>query len=420
MRILFHIHRHNYFRILAPIIEECLRRGHEALCLYSAEKSADSLKGCSLITPDSFSCFSADSGRLLVESYNNKDSFHALLKENARSGPLCGIAALPYEGQRILDAAGGTFVYVQYTVEIVGPLLSSESADLFTPKLWMAQSAYWKEYLRAAFREGALSANRDIDAFIEATFCEVGAPQFDVLNSLSVEPVRRQFNIPDGKRIVLLGGFPYESNPKTTWSLAFTSHSSLHRLARAVRYMNPKLFKRPKVTDREFCRNLKAFCDANNAVLIVKARRKDSVPSYLQSLSHRVVYDDELGTAAILELMIAADLAISFTSCIVFEAVRCGVPHLCVDLLCDSELLEAIPLLRHVWGVGGEETFHDFSGATKRLEAAEAIEYLKRVKLAEQDWFHKSRQAEYVRKHLGTSDCMSGARVLDVLETMGR
>src|SRR5262249_42436783 len=134
----------------------------------------------------------------------------------------------------------------------------------------------------------------------------VGAPELDALALVDPGEVRRRLGLPPDRPIVLYLPFPLRSNVPTPWLKNVHRPSSplpqgVKTLVGGPREYWPDVIRGWR--DRRLVEALRAFCDENGALLVMKARRKDPVPRYAERLADRVLYDPSHYPPTILELL---------------------------------------------------------------------------------------------------------------------
>src|SRR5262249_34679142 len=124
---------------------------------------------------------------------------------------------------------------------------------------------------------------------------------------------------------------------------------------------------------------LRAFCDGNGALLVVKSRLKDPVSRHTAARADRVFYDESYYPATILELLSIASLCVHFFSSTAYESVFLGVPSLCITPRDEDIGLPAVwmELLNNT----REGGVFNFPGASYHLSLPELFEDLPRRSL---------------------------------------
>lgn len=177
----------------------------------------------------------------------------------------------------------------------------SDVMYLSDPGRWRAiyiWSTQWRDWWKDAhgFRDSAIMEK----------FVPVGFPVAEQLRWISHAEVRQTFNLPAGQKVVLYLPLPFGGHDGQSWRLRYG-------------------YRWVPWGDRAFCRAVRAFCDRNEALLVVKSRRKTPVPPYLHALADRVVEADEPGEPTLLRLLTCAHLMIHYQSASVCEAVAANV-----------------------------------------------------------------------------------------------
>jgi hypothetical protein len=167
--------------------------------------------------------------------------------------------------------------------------------------------------------------------------------------------------------------------------------------------------------DRRLVESVRAFCDANGALLVMKARRKDPVPRYAARLADRVLYDPSHHPPTILELLAAAALCVHHYSTAAMEAACAGVPSLCLapgpaELGPPASGFDAV----HNGEPGG---LYRWPGVAYWRPLIEGFDGLAGWKLGDFPLDPEARAA-YVERFLGRDDGRSSARLIDLAERL--
>ncbi|MBI4628717.1 MAG: hypothetical protein HY729_08410, partial [Candidatus Rokubacteria bacterium] len=169
--------------------------------------------------------------------------------------------------------------------------------------------------------------------------------------------------------------------------------------------------------DRSVVRAVRAFCDANGALLVVKARGKDGrLPGYLERSADLVVDDGgNYYPAMILELLKISALCLHFFSTVAYEAAYACVPSICIALR-PADL--GFPALRAEWFLnldpGGS---FNLRGAVYPVGLDEMVDTFATRKIADFPLDPVAR-AQYVEKFIGFDDGKSSDRVLDAVQSL--
>jgi hypothetical protein len=169
--------------------------------------------------------------------------------------------------------------------------------------------------------------------------------------------------------------------------------------------------------DRRVVTALRAFCDRNGALLLVKSRMKTPIPDYLARIADKCLYDERLFPASILEVLSIACLSVGHFTAAVLESVALGVPHLCIPFRAEDYAVagEADRRAFDRTFVRKEGHLFQFRGASMILEVPEL---LSRLATATLDDFAIDPDARdrYVRQFLTHRDGHGGARVTAAIE----
>jgi hypothetical protein len=411
MRIFFYLWNVNHLRVLGPVIDAGLQRGHTVYCIIDERSFYRQFrKGKGVGNP-----WKSFVKMPNILPYKSKDHLIKIVEEYVCGAPICAICALPYGLQSKIDRLQIPFVYIQYLSEIIVPFFPTKNPDDFKPAVWLGMSQYWKKFVSTIFLKGHLSPNKDVVAFAESSFVEIGAPEFDSIKYINADDVRNKLGLSHEQKVVLLASFPYKSNPKTFAHARYTGCSLFARIRQSLKAFDLRLIKSEAVNDRKLCNALRTFCDENNAVLIVKSRAKDPIPAYLRRIADFCFYDPSHYPATILELLAISDLAISFRSSTAFEAVRSKVPHISIDID-DPEVFQRVPLLEARWNFEPDASPYNYPGASRLLSVESFMEELKAGDFSSLAQSSPDAQRFYIEKFLGKDDCKSGERAILEIE----
>jgi hypothetical protein len=401
MRLAVLIRRKNYYRLLGPVVEEALARGHVVECWHDWSGPRRGAKGSEF--PDAAPKFAPGAPRVL-DCAGAPD-----LAERWRSDPPDAVVSIDPPDAAARAATKAAWIWLQYAADILFQETPAGVADADALALY---SDYWRERIEARFRDTALADGLDGKAFA------VGAPELDAVGRIDPAEVRRRLGLPAGRPIVLYLPFPLRSNLPTPWLT--NVHTPRTRSAQAVRMLLSRRWEHwPEVrqgrNDARLVEAMRGFCDRNGALLVVKARHKDPVPRYARRRADRVFYDLTHHPPTILELLRVAALCVHFYSTAVLEAVACGVPSLCLAPR-EEDLGPAS------WGFGfvhnGEPGgIYNAPGIAYWRPLAEAFDGLAGWRLADFPAEPEARR-RYVERFLGFDDGRSAARLLDVLARM--
>lgn len=404
VRVVFIVERKNYYRTFGPAVDAALRRRWAVECWHDWAQPRWGTKGSEF--PDAVPTFRW--GTPKVVRYHGAQELVATLN----AAPPDAVVSL---GAPLAGVAGRVrWIVMHYTSSLLEPL---GPRGLLACDAVGGYSRYWLEQALEHFKEsGSLPSAGESEAEIRRRFSVVGVPELDQVAVVEPRAVRERLGLPPDRPVVLYLPYPMKSNPRTFWLRhVYEPTSRLRRglvvlAARELRYW-PHVVR--DWNDRRLVEAVRAFCDANDALLVVKSRLKDPVPRHTQRLADLVLYDPSYYPATILELLSIASLCVHFFSSAVYESVFLGVPSLC--LAPSAEDMGLIPLssrgLFHVREGGS----YNFPGASYFMPLPEAFADLSRTSLKDfpMDPFARTR---FVQTFLGFDDTRSSERFLDLVE----
>jgi hypothetical protein len=408
-RLVFVMERKNYYRVMGPVVDAALRRGWEVECWHDWTQPRWGTKASEF--PDAVPPF--QSGTPKVVAYRGEE-----LVAQLSARPPDAVVAL---GPRPRPAA------LPRTVRWVGLQYMTSLVDPFGPQgflgcdLVAGYSRFWLEQAIEYFKESGALREADVTTEHEIVrrFTTVGVPELDQVEAIEPQAVRERFGLPADRPVVLYLPYPTMSNPRTFWLRHVYAPGS--RIRRALAVLGAFRFDYwQHVTsdwnDRSLVTSLRAFCDANDALLVVKSRLKDPVPRYTASCADLVLYDPSYYPATILELLSVASLCVHFFSSAVYESVFLGVPSLCIAPSADDMGLSPL-WSRGLFNVRDGESYN-VPGASYFMPLPEAFDALPRARLKDFPMDPVSR-AHFVDRFLGFDDTRSSERFLDLVAAQG-
>jgi len=407
-RIAFLIERKNYYRLLGPLVDRALQDGWKVECWHDYGQSRRGVKSYEF--PDIEATPSFVHGRPQYVTYQCARELGQLLGKTAPEIVIALRTPLATLGVGLSNSRTRwvTTMHSWDFFEINGPqgILSSDLSTVY--------SDYWCTKGIEYFRKKVLT---DFDEErLKAKMISVGFPEMDQTSLIAREDVRRRWNIPQDKPVVVLLPYPTGSNPASFWSRKIYSEPS--GLKQALNMVMQHRFEYlPNVlggwSDASVVKAICRFCDRNKAHLIVKSRLKDPIPTYTHQTADLCLYDESYYPATILEALSIADLCIGFYSGAVVEAAYLGVPSLCITFSLEDLLgpdlskasLGDLMLSRDEGGI------FQFQGVSWTMTIPEVIENLPEMSF---DDFRMNliSRSRYVEKFLSFDDGQSSERVL--------
>ena len=404
LRLVFVVERKNYYRVMGPVVDAALRRGWTVECWHDWAQPRWGTKASEF--PDAVPTFRW--GAPKVVAYRGEELAPRL---NAMAPD--AVVALGRRPAALADRV--RWIALQYMTSLVNPL---GPEGLLGCDRVAGYSRFWLEQALRHFKEsGTLSAD-GVAAEQEITrrFAVVGVPELDQVETIEPKAVRERFGLPPDRPIVVYLPYPVKSNPPTFWLRHVYAPTSRVRRGLAVLAALRLGYWHHVVSDwndRRLVAAVRAFCDANDALLVVKSRLKDPVPGYTAAQADLMLYDPSHYPATILELLSVASLCVHFFSSAVYESVFLGVPSLCLAPAPDDMGLSP------AWSRGlfnvEEGGSYNVPGASYFMSLPQVFEALPRAALEDfpMDPITRTR---FVATFLGFDDTRSSERFLDLVE----
>ncbi len=398
MRLALLILRKNYYRLLGPVVQEALARGHAVECWHDWSGRRDGHKGSEF--PDVAPVFRA--GAPGVRSYHGSTE----LAERLRLDPPDALISIDPPEPELRASVKAAWVWLQYGADVLFQptrqgVLDADAVALYGPQ--------WRAMLERRFGPEPLAAELARKATV------VGAPELDVVHQIDRDEVRRRLGLPDDRPIVLYLPFPLHSNVQTPWLRHV--HAPTTRLEQGARVLlsGRREYWSHAVNgwnDRRLVEAVRRFCDRNGAVLVMKARRKDALPRYAERLADHAFYDLSHYPPTILELLSVAALCVHFYSTTALEAAYCGVPSLCL-----APRQEELGPASFGFGFihnGEPGGLYNAPGVAYWRPLTAAFEGFGQWRLSDFP-LDSTERGRYVERFLGFADGRSSARVLDLV-----
>ncbi len=401
MRLAFLIQRKNYYRLLGPVVEEALRRDYRVDCWHDWSQPRRGGKRSEF--PDAVPAFQA--GLPTVRTHRGARDLAEQLRAHATDAVVC----LDPPDPDVKAATQTKWIWLQYSADI---LLLPTLHGLREADALGTYSSYWVNMLEQRYREPGLAQE------LRRKVVPVGMPELDVVRSIDPDEVRRRLELPTGRPVVLYLPFPLRSNPPTFWLRnVFAPSTCLEGGTRTLLAGRMEYWDhvRNGWNDRRLVERVRAFCDRNDAVLVMKSRLKDPIPRYARRLADRVLYDPSHYPPTILELLSLATLCIHSYSTAVLEAAYCAVPSLSLAPEAADMGIEGVSHdLVHNGKPGG---IYNWPGIAYWRPLAEAFDGLRRWSLGDFPLDPGARR-DFVEHFLGFDDGRSSARLLDAAEEL--
>ena len=401
MKIGFLIRRLTYFRYFNSIIDESLSRNINTICFHDYAQPKDGLKGYQF--PNISKAPEFLNGVPNFIAYKSSDNLQYLLEKN--------------NIDIIFSLNPPNFIFDNYDkikypfwviIQNHADLFSYTIHDLNSADLIIGMTEYWLEMSKKYYFWGNKNNGfQSIFDNIKKKTVLLGCPELSSLKRLSDSNINKKYNIPENKKIVLLlthrlwrfsfRGISLFDNGRLQSRL----HQILNILCRSKLNYIRNLFI--NLNFKTLCKSILKFCELNNAILIVKYRKKTWLPKYLRSWATLCIDDKNDYTPTILELLKISDLCIStYQSMAVIESAFCKTPFL--SILPDNNSPKPTNILGEEFDILFYDTSNpslfNYPGVSYVIEPYKFIKDFKSIKISNFQSDNKSGK-DYLMKYVG-------------------
>jgi hypothetical protein len=248
--------------------------------------------------------------------------------------------------------------YLQHSHDIVSffpemvSLESLQKVDKF-----LVFSDYWKKNFISSLKKKFQSNLNEVQDIKKKTI-SVGFPEIDQIKNFSKKAIQEKLNINPTKGGIIffdpIGKVNHVGN--VFYGYFFKLHGSLmnkikmfskqfiydifHHPFQIPRILSLmfKLYsnKQSLINYQSLLKELREYCDQNDALLIVKSREKNNDPDFVKELADYYSYDIEFYPFTLLELLFISDFYIGFNSTTTLEAVACSTNTIQINV-CPKE-----------------------------------------------------------------------------------
>jgi hypothetical protein len=423
MNIGFYLPRDNQIKLYSPLIEYLLAKGCRVyiFCDYRQKPSEMSYKASLFPAVEKIPVFKSKPTAIAFKSL--RELVDIIKREQVQVIFAVNFQILTKEFQEILGKERYRLVIaeLQYFAELLmfGKDLSNTDVVYCYSSNWQR---WWKDYV--VNQNTVAQKNRD-EFFrqIDKKTVVVGFPEADQIKGFDKEQVRSKYNIPADKKVVLLMSFPWAGhrflllNEVCLWThIVYKPKSILVKLARLLWHRCwrfwPDIWK--GIDDFNITKAIRAFCDRNDALLVVKGRRKNPVAKYLTKIADYVFFDEGYYPFTTLELLFIADLSIGFWTMAIMESILAQTPS-----------ISLVPEHGFIWPECEDFDFGaDFSPKPGSFYNFEGVVYSESVKDCISNFASKTfedykldseKKDEFIKKFLGFSDGCASERIYNDL-----
>lgn len=406
IKVAFLAHRANYLKHYGPIIDAALGRGWDVQCWIPGDSIVRG-KEYLAITPNLIE--RTWGGQVTVYEFVNNE-VGSLQKSEHIDGLISLHPRNYYQG---LEDRECLFVTLQHSVDTFTwdkpeDLATSDQICLFSP--------YWWEYAEQYYQQEDGIHLSDWKEKLGGKIVYTGFAQMDAFAKIDTKEVRRRWGISPDRPVVLLmppelAGWP------GVWPIFFASEGGRQwrALIRGVRAEGAQFLRYWRWAlngwnDRSFTRAVKAFCKANNALLIVKAREKDPLRPASLEFADKTLYDECHYPPTVFEAIAIANVCILFYSTAAQEAAYAKVPTLCVDRP-NKDMVK-----HRLWRTHAPGDAYNYPGVVNWTTIPNFIEEMPNKTLSDFRIDEAARQ-DYLMKYNGPADHRASERVLDLVAT---
>jgi hypothetical protein len=430
MKLLFPLYRFNWYRTVAPIVEEALRRGHEVVCLHN-----ESGGNFSSNRPEASLLPRWRHGPPAYEAYRSEEELWA--KVSGTDADLVVSIDLPLdEWIEREEWKRRRFAYLTVATtdtlrRLWDPAMLAATDAVAVRSEWEREACvldHTTDYRPWLERCAALGADGDryrplmeprvgrewpegmAEAFRAKTIV-AGYPLLDGVSLIDREEVVRRRGLDPARPVIGLWSTPTLGRGfYGPWDRVFAQPDRLRFRYRAVRGYGLRGLTQPYCNEETVLRAIRSFADRNEAQLVVKLRHyQGPEESLFTRYADAVVTEDCYYPHSALELAAIADLMIGFHTVGMPEAVYAGAPVLNLTIPGFRPELHA-------------RTLHFFDGmfaaegVIRRWPAEEVGTRLADARLEDFAFDPEARQA-YLRHFAGPEGGHGAARLLDSVES---
>ncbi|NQU82936.1 MAG: hypothetical protein HQ539_03230 [Parcubacteria group bacterium] len=417
IKIGFFIERKAYYKHLGPVIDEALQRGHKVFCFHDyAQRRQQGKKAYQFASIDDLPDFYF--GKPSVITFDSREKLIKKAKENN----VQVLVSLLHMSQEYIDLKQKLKQAEIFLVSLQSGCDSLSTAESWgVPDTTLIYSQVWLDLAVEYSLRRKKITKPELDNFqqqLKEKIRIVGFPELEQGKMLKSNDIKREWGIPEDKKVVLYLPFPLNSSHNSLWvSYIYGKNNIFLQLPLALLSFNARYIKQviKKRNDQNVVKSVRKFCDKNNAYLLVKSRKKDPVKPYVKKVADKVLYDEDLYPATMIKCLKIADLCCNFYSTAVIETSFMGVPNICIA----PDTADWINIQRPLWQMLFEKAsdLHDFPGVSYKLSIPEAINAFSEKTLFDFP-FNKEKQAEYMKKYIGPLEGKYASNVVDIVENL--
>ncbi|MEM0966807.1 MAG: hypothetical protein AAGJ81_11715 [Verrucomicrobiota bacterium] len=433
MKFLFPIFRFNWYRTVAPIIDEVLSRGNEVVCLHN-----ESTSNFSSNRPDESLLPKWANGSPSYDSYHSEQELWE--KVSRTDADIVVSIDLPLD-EWIDREEWKRRKFLYLTVATTDTLRRLWGPNMLAATDFISVRSEWERdacildhtvdycpWIRRCDEMG-IDGNRYRplmeprlgkewpESMIEDFLCKTlvaGYPLLDGVSLIDRDEVFRRRRLNPEKPVIGLWSTPTLGRGYYgTWDRIFAQRDQVRFRYRALRGYGLRGLTIPYCNEETVLRSIRDFVDHNNAQLVVKLRHyQGPEESLFTRFADGVVTEDNYYPHSALELACIADLMIGFHTAGMPEAVFAGAPVLNLTIPgFDTEI--------HAKTMHFFDGMFESKGVVTRMGSVEAARNLDSFRLDEFRFEEEARE-DYLMKFAGprrNTDLSFSANLMEQLES---
>jgi len=413
MKIAFIVLRNNFYRFLAPIVDEALSRGHEVVCWHDYSQPRGGLKGYEFPDIDCSPRFF--NGIPEFVKYSGEVGLRELVKDKSLDA-VYSLFGPNYSFPEGVPNRLPKWIAVQNAIDF---FLNQTPTDLVRCDKLALYSPIWCDVASQVYdkiRNIGDEFTRE-EKVISDKIEFVGWPELDQCKNVNTDELRQRWAIPEKQPVVVLIPF---SNPSTFSPRLRKIYYQPNRwrqvggmfagggLAHWKDILND--WNDGRVVDE-----IGRFCKKNGAFLIAKARKKTPVPDHVVKNADLILYDEEVYPATIIEVMMLAQICFHYYSLAASEAVVCGAKSFAIQTHQQWTQFSAMEQYdRSLMEFCGLDIF-DCQGVSETVNLNAILHSLADWKLSD-CVVNEEQRKKFIEKYFGLHDLESSGRCLALAE----
>lgn len=431
MKIVFPILRLNWYRLMSPVIDEAMRRGHEVECWHNCDG-----KNWSSNTPSKDRVPHFLNGKPKILEYANAEEIQKLFFDGTVDAAIS--LCLPFiAGLPNLDKVESRPRWVVLpTPDTTHDLYSAEGikcCDLFVHRTAHTRDCVIADHTIDAkpFLEEAERRKRDIGDLYIKRFSErlkknwndecidayrkrcvvSGYPLFDTIKLANRNELREHWGLPVDVPVVGMLAAPYAGRGfNAEWERIFASPDPVRFKYRNWQRLGCRGLLDPVVHESGVVKGVRQFCKRNGALLITKRRHyQDAIkPTLYEQFSDTTIGEDSFYPHSAIQMGLAADLVLGFYTTGTSETVAAGCHML--DIIAPGAPRDLHDKYAHIF-----DGMFSFPGAATSMTAKDIMHELPHRSLAD-FVLNSEARAQYNAKFNGRVDGLHSQRMLTAVE----